>query len=264
MFVLIGSPIYKRNWILPDWFDAILAQDFDVRNIGFVFLVSPEDQETVQLLIDYSTKYPFRCLDIVVDDDPKIHVEHPPQQRTWTQDRYKSMSKFRNELLDQAICREPDRYFSLDSDILLEDPSTIRELVQLTAALDAVSPLSFMTPDNVKFPNVMSWVDREKAVRVNELYQIGKLFQVDVIMAAVMMSKQVYSKTRYLPHRQGEDLGWSQSCRDLGFKLYSASYLYAPHIMYAERLREYKDIGDRRKRELMGNGWPENYVHKSH
>ena len=242
-FVLISAPVYKREWILPDFFAAIENQDFRMENLGFQFEAAPNDEETIDALMTFYNKHPeVRCFDLVINDK-ETHVSHPEGQRSWQKDRYSVMANFRNNLLDRAICKSPDRLFSLDTDILLEDPTTISTLYQMSANLDAVSPLCFMTPDNDAFPNVMTWREGGYAYRQPE-YPLGTVFQSDIIMAAVMMSKNAYENTRYTYHPQGEDLGWSYNCLMKEISLYSASSIYVPHIMSRGMLAEYKTHGD--------------------
>lgn len=254
MFVVIGCPVYEREWILPDWFEAICAQDFPLEDLGFVFEVAPGDEATIQCLLDFAEAHPnIRWLDIEVNAN-EAHYHHPEGGRHWDNSKYQAMVRMRNRLLDKVTCRDPDRYFSLDSDILLENPSTISALVELTETRDAVSPLLFMTPEGWDYPSVMTWVPGENNQRGHrqEDYPLGSLFQADIIMAAVMMSRPVYQQTRYQFHRQGEDLGWSADCKLKGFNLYSASYIYCPHIMSKSQLAYYKREGDSRQRLIKG------------
>jgi hypothetical protein len=65
-------------------------------------------------------------------------------------------------------------------------------------------------------------------------------------MAAKMMSKDVYQNVNYSLHHQGEDLGWSGNAAKLGYDLYSASYIYAPHIMHKTMLDKFLANGDDR------------------
>jgi hypothetical protein len=105
-----------------------------------------------------------------------------------------------------------------------------------------------MTPDGTEFPNVMTFIPghyQSRALRMGN-YPIGSTFQADVIMAAVMMSRQVYQQSRYDIHPQGEDLGWAWGCKVQGFKLWSASDIYASHVMREEMLEPYLRDGDLR------------------
>lgn len=245
-WILIGLPIYSRAWILPTWFEAIRGQDWPLDQVGFIFEVAPDDQETADTLFEWHERHPeVRCFEVSTYQSA-CHGAHPDGGRQWNDGRYAMMAAMRNHLLDRAVCYDPDRYFSLDSDIILQDPTTIRTLFELTEHLDAVSPLTFMTPDGNEFPNVMSWLRSPGEHGSRLLYPMGTLFQADVIMAVVMMSRLVYQRARYDHHRQGEDLGWARECARLGFKLWSASYLYSPHVMHRSRLEGYLAEGDLR------------------
>ena len=50
MKLIIGCPIYKRDWILPIWFASLERQSFPLNKIGFIFETSPEDEATVKML----------------------------------------------------------------------------------------------------------------------------------------------------------------------------------------------------------------------
>lgn len=248
-WVLISAPVYQREWILNDWFATIEAQDFPMGNLGFQFEAGPDDEPTIRSLMDFYNRHPeVRCFDIVINNN-ETHSSHIEGQRNWHRERYATMANFRNNLLERAVCKSPDRMFSLDTDILLEDPTTISKLYELTKTYDAVSPLCYMTPVDIEFPNVMTWGENAHGYRKTD-YPIGELFEADVIMAAVMMSKPVYTNARYQYHNQGEDLGWSLSCQSNGFKLFNLSSIYAPHIMSRSMLVHYKQNGDLRKKMI--------------
>jgi hypothetical protein len=246
MFVLIGLPIYCREWILPAWFAALEAQDVPLADMGFVFELGPDDTATSDILFGWHASHPeVRCFEVAVDNAVE-HEAHAEGHRTWNPPRYAVMAHLRNRLLDRAICLAPDRYLSLDSDILLRDPGTVSELVRLTGSLDAVSPLTYMTVNGTEFPNAMTWNGTVGYHAIRSNYPIGTLFEADVIMAAVMMSRPVYEQSRYRAHRQGEDLGWSLHMHELGFKMWNASYLGADHVMHRSMLETYHDLGDPR------------------
>lgn len=244
-FVIIATPVFEREWILPFWFRAIESQNYPISDIGFIFEAVNTDEATIQTLIDFSSAHPeLRCFDIVINSD-EGHKSHPEGQRSWNRERYHLMAKMRNDLLDRARVRNPDRYFSLDSDIILEDTETISRLVELTNVYDAVAPLCFMTKDSLDFPNVMSW-GPEPPMAFRKEYSLGQVFKADVIMAAKMMSPKVFNNVKYSWHRQGEDLGWSFNALQEGLNLWSISNLYVPHIMSRAMLNDYQESGDPR------------------
>lgn len=244
--IIIGCPVLKREWVLPTWFKAIEEQDYPLEDIGFIFVTAPGDCDTLEVLLDFSNRHPeVACFDI--EEINENHRYNEDGRRTWTPSRYTTMVNLRNHLIDRVSCHNPKKFFSLDSDIILEDPTTLSQLDALTDKYDAVAPLMYMTPESTFYPSVMSWhaVETHKAFRAED-YPIGQVFQADIIMAAVMMSRPVYKNVRYQWHKQGEDLGWSREATEQGYKLYSASHLYCPHLMTATQLETYHLIGDPR------------------
>jgi len=252
MKLFIGCPIYKRKWIFPLWASAIERQSIPLNKIGFVFEAAPDDQETINLIMmwkNYHKEIPH--LEINVREDLP-HFEHSPRSRQWTISKYENMVNLRNSVLKRVRELQPDYYFSLDSDVIIKNDSTLELLIgHILDGYDAISPLMYMTPLDSNFPSVMSWVDKEsfKATR-NESYPIGTVFQSDVIMAAKMMSKEVYNNINYELHSQGEDLGWCADAARKGYKLGCASYLYAAHIMHEEMLPGFLKNGDSRENQI--------------
>jgi hypothetical protein len=251
--LVIGCPIYKRDWIFPYWISCIENQELDLSNIGFVFEVSPDDQETISHLIRYKNNRPNIPL-FEIDIRTEIpHFEHKENSRVWSMSKYTNMVFLRNKLLEKVREINPDYFFSLDSDILLTNSNTINYLVShIKDGADAVSPLMFMTPNDTMYPSVMNWVNEPggQAYR-KEKYPLGEYFKSDVIMAAKMMSKHTYQNVNYDLHSQGEDLGWSANAAKLGLNLYSASYIYAPHIMHQMMLQHFLANGDSRHSQYL-------------
>jgi hypothetical protein len=248
--LIIGCPVYAREWILPHWFECIENQTFPLSDIGFVFELGADDKITHKVLFDWHANHPeVSIFDTRVE--PRVqHGTHPEGHRAWSRSRYYDMIQFRNSLLQRVRNHAPEKYFSLDSDILLENPDTIQQLWDLTEQeeIDAAAPLMYMTPTGVNFPSVMSWLPGKEGLNALRTgpYPIGEVFQCDIIMAAKMMSKPVYEEIDYRFHKQGEDLGWSDECRREGFNLYSASQIYAPHIMSKGMYKKYLENGDDR------------------
>jgi len=256
MKLIIGCPIYKRDWIIPVWVAAIERQSFPLNNMGFVFVASESDVKTVSMLNKWKNAHTeIPVFDIVFKDDIPHH-EHGQNSRQWTMSKYHHMTSLRNCLLENVRKYNPDFFFSLDSDVILQNRSTIELLIShIKDGADAVNPLMFMTPFGINFPSVMSWISEpgKKAQREKD-YPIGNYFRSDIIMAAKMMSKPVYKNVDYVFHSQGEDLGWSGNAYQKGYRnLYSASYIYAPHIMHEEMLVSYLNNGDPRETELLAN-----------
>ena len=249
--LIIGCPLYKRAKVLPHWFEAIEKQDYPLEDLGFVFILGPDDDETHNFLFEWHASHPeVNVFDASINVSEE-HSAHTPNKRTWNYEKYHKMVALRNQLLKKVRCHQPDKFFSLDSDVLLEDPGTIRKLDELTdqAEVDAAAPLMYMYPTGTSFPDTMTWLSNVggPAKRLLRNYPIGETFKTDIIMAAKMMTKPVYNQIDYMWHRQGEDLGWSGECGRAGFSLFLMSGTYVPHIMYDSDIEKYLKTGDQRK-----------------
>jgi hypothetical protein len=251
--LVIGCPIYKRDWIFPYWISCIENQEIDLSKIGFVFETSSDDEETISLLTKYKNSRPNISVFEIEIRQEVPHFEHKDNSRVWSISKYANMVFLRNKLLEKVREINPDYFFSLDSDVLLTNSNTINYLVShIQDGADAVSPLMFMTPNDTLYPSVMNWLDQPggQAYR-KEKYPLGEYFQSDIIMAAKMMSKAAYSNVNYELHSQGEDLGWCANAARLNLKLYSASYIYAPHIMHRPMLQNFLRQGDPRHSQYL-------------
>lgn len=248
----IGCPIYKRDWIFPYWISCIENQNIDFSRTAFVFEVSQNDSETIEMLIKYRNARPDIPEFILDIKEDVPHFDHEEGTRTWSISKYQNMVNLRNSLLSRVRELNPNYFFSLDSDILLTNQNTIQLLIaHVNSGADAVSPLMFMTPVDTMYPSVMNWINEPggQAFR-KESYPFGEYFESDVIMAAKMMSKDVYTNVNYSLHSQGEDLGWCGNAAKMGYKLYSASYIYAPHIMHKQMMQHFLANGDSRENFL--------------
>lgn len=253
MNILISLPIYQRDWILPYWLEAIEKQTVPLENIGFQFELGPNDEATHDILWEWQTKNADKvwCFDAIVNVSEQ-HSHHVEGQRAWKLEQFLKMASLRNSLLERARLKlgSFDRYFSLDSDIILENPKTLEILASHDK--DVVSPFMYMTylgedgkPDT-RFPNYMLWRgenDRSMSVRG----KVGSgLVRNDVPMAAVMMKPEVVRTCSYRWHRQGEDIGFAQVLDKAGFESYLDFDLYTPHLMHRFQLLDYLKNGDPR------------------
>lgn len=253
MKLIIGCPIYNRAWILPYWFQCIERQSVSLEDIGFVFIASQDDTETLSLLELWRKRHPeVEIFDVAFPTDVN-HFSHAEGSRHWTISKYENMVKLRNHLLTIVRKYQPDYFMSLDSDILLTNPNTLELLIShIKEGADAVNPLMYMTPSGTQFPSVMKWVDESNAKATRDIeFPLGTYFKSDVIMAAKMMSQKVYNAIDYSIHSQGEDLGWSAACNKAGFDLYAATYIYAIHVMHQGMLAEVLKNGDPRQEVTM-------------
>lgn len=249
--ILISAPIYNRAWILPYYLEAIEKQDIGTSNLGFIFELGPDDDETHDLLWDWHCAHPEFILFDGQINGTRRHTSHEDGTRTWTHSKYENMVIFRNSLLERATAHADkfDYLFSLDSDLILEDPSTISKLVEdceQNPEIGVVSPLSYMTPRDRGYPSIMYW-DKQpggRAFRKHDRFKANELYEVDIVMAAVFMTKPVFTQTRYYWHKQGEDLGFATDLARLGFRSFTDTRIYVPHMMHRADLTQYLETGE--------------------
>lgn len=248
--ILVGCPVYKREWILPLWLSCLEKQNYPKEDIGLVFELGPDDDETHDLLWQFQVDHPeYKSFDAQVLMTI-AHDVHPDGHRVWSTQRYFNMVTLRNNLLERAtaLADKFDFYFSLDSDILLEDPDTLNKLVAHSEEypdFGVYSPLMYMTPHDTDYPSAMSWMEQagSRAARIRDNYKVNEVFEADIVMAAVFMRKEVFTTVRYRYHRQGEDLGFALNLFDANFKSLATWDIYCPHIMHKENLDEYIKSG---------------------
>lgn len=225
MFI-VGCPVYKREWILSQWFEhvhtACAAVDIEP---AFVFVGDPEDPETEQLIF----KTGARILSY-----QHVSANHF-EERVWNLHRYNTMVLLRNRLLQGVRAQSPDHFLSLDSDVLLHDQSVgnMLETLEDNPSWSAVGGKAYLTPKGKEAPTYANLNQNANLIRPDR----DDVFRCDVIMAIKLMTKSAYS-VDYKVHKQGEDIGWSLSCREKGLLLGFDGRVVSKHCMSPEMLNE--------------------------
>lgn len=231
LMIVVGAPVTQRAWILRRWFDHFRIQEgVSTRSLYFLFVygepraVLPDD--TLTILRGEQQNGDWARVEILHDDGN----DHYPR-RVWDVERYKTMARLRNRLLTRVRSMEPDFYLSCDTDILLP-ANALRRLVEEVEHFDGVSPLTYMTPDGTRFPNVMNegWTTRP------DVDKLHGTVEVDAAFAVKLMTPKLYARVDYIEHPMGEDLGWANSVRAEGLKLGLVTDVRAKHVMSEERL----------------------------
>lgn len=220
MNLVVGCPVAHRQWVLPAWFghvrSACAAAGVDPE---FVFVCDPNDPSWDCIREQAPAATLVECVTTRGGD-----------VRRWNQHRYRDMVSLRNRLLEAVQTLEPDAFLSLDSDILLH-PDQVKFLLGDLERFDAVGGRCYMTAHGTRFP---SWGRLSRNGGLQRQDAAG-VFDVDVIMAIKMMSPDAYW-VPYALDLQGEDIGWSRSCRARGLRLgwdgrVVAKHVLAPHLL---------------------------------
>ena len=230
MKLLVGCPISRRGWVLPWWFEALQRAVPDGWDVAGLFVGDGLDNETWEAM----QGAPFSW-SLVRSGEKSL-----PFHRDWsTAGRYAHMAELRNRLLDHVRFREPDLFLSLDSDVLLH-PAALSLALENIGRFDAVGMACHMTPlvtnagpvrGSTMAPNYGMYRDQRL---VRPMLDPG-VRQVDVIMAAKLMSPVAYS-VDYRTHRLGEDIGWSLSGRKAGVTFGWDNRVWSRHVMAPSEL----------------------------
>lgn len=229
MEIMVGCPAYKRDWILPSWFEYV---EKAFARVGvepiYVFVADIADRDTVHVIRDQVLQYSRELMLTWANQEERDDVRH------WTMPRYHAMVYFRNELLKTVRKWQPDYFFSLDSDILLNE-NALEGLLENTDRFDVVAPKVYMQPPgrtaNVNtLPNyannMFNGLERKDAEGV---------FPVEIVMAAKLMNDLAY-QLDYKYHHHGEDLGICETWKENRIRVGWDGRFPSKHVMRPELL----------------------------
>lgn len=227
MKLAVAAPVFNRAWALPTWYECLAAQTRRPDDILFVHGGARGD-ETWEAIDAGAASTRLRTHRLH-DDGPT----HPRQDN----ERFHTLARLRNHMLAGcAVFCDADIVLSLDTDIMLEDPTTIeRLLAALVGELgqhtpDVVSCLTHFHPDmgwtcNAGYLGNDSHHPREaleagrpedlahwqwRRAEIDPQFAQGGVQPIDIPMGIVMMSRRAYreQQVRYMWHEAGEDIGY--------------------------------------------------------
>ena len=225
--ILIACPIKDRSWAVPYWWSAIRDNlDIDVK-AEVLCLASPSEDGTEEALL---------CLGIEVIQDleegrPVWEIEH----HTWgSLPKFEYMSRLRNQLVEIALEREVDYFFSLDSDIILPEHGLARLLDYAATHPGVVAPSVNMVPNGVAW-NIMNWSNPHMALAANRDKLAPHLLRqeagrADVVMAAMLLDRSALA-CRWAMHMAGEDIGFCLDAESKGIPRWWYPDVRCQHLM---------------------------------
>ena len=228
MVLIVGAPVHEREWILPDWFDALAQQEeWDPQDIEIVLNYGTSGDMTLMQATYERMRGRFRNVTVLFDQHDD-HVGH----RLWTLSRYATRTRLRNDLLAYVRQESPDFYLSCDTDMLLP-PHTLRTLFEHLNTWDGIAPLTFMTPNGEQFPNCTNLDGRRSIPEATA--------QQHAVFGTVLMTERLYREADYAPHALGEDLGWADNVQRAGLRLALCPDVRIKHCM-DPTMRETLDV----------------------
>lgn len=238
--------MWRRDWIIMKWWTAIIAacEVVDIKP-HLIFLGDPADVETqraISIIEDFAVK----------GGRQRVHrawMEQPPHRarddlgqtraRSWQRQDIEFMVELRNRLLKEVRWLEPDLFWSVDSDILVHPEALKCSLETLQVGrrdrqdlgFDAVASRTYLDRILPINPNYANRTRNDNFYRP-DWHGVGG---VDVIMALKLMKPDAYF-VDYRYHEWGEDIGWSDACRERGLHLAFDGRTYSRHVYGPEFL----------------------------
>jgi hypothetical protein len=194
--------------------------------MGFVFHVGPSADDTEKILAQEDAWGNWAFVECLRDNSDA----HLDRGRNWNLTRYEHMATMRNELLDFAISRGPEFYFSCDTDMLLPR-KTLEVLRRDIHNYDGIAPMTFMTPvgGGTAITNAMERTGERCPAWTPDVRRVYACFGA-VLMTPALMA------VRYKAHGQGEDLGWAENVQEAGLRLAITPHVRVKHVMHPDHL----------------------------
>lgn len=230
MRLLVGCPVYKRDWIIERWVNAALAA---------TDLLGPE--WTTEFIFAGNAEDPTYAA-IPLDTFEWVETNEPLERRDvrdWGsgpkhRHRFEQMVAVRNALLGGVRVLQPDLFLSLDSDILLHR-NAIPSMQELLPSYDAVGGLAYLGGG---VTTNAAYLTRARGLR---RAPSGNACKVDILMAVKLMKPTAYG-VDYVYDRQGEDIGWSKACAERGYRLGWDGRVASWHVMSRDELSPDKRV----------------------
>lgn len=253
--ILISCPVSNREWVISHYLEHLYNLIYDRKNISLYFIINNSKDNSEQIIKDFKELHNHEYNSITIDTY-KTNKIIPQDQRT-TKIRenhiYDHLSNLRNKILDYASTTNCDHLLSCDSDILIR-PDTLNKL--LSHSVDVCAGLIYngflFDPKHpYKYPNILrlkhdgtyEHVVNYFVKKAPQLLE-SKLLDIDATGAVILMSRNIFTnkKIRYSWHKQGEDLAYSETVREQGFKLWCDASCFNYHMMNQQMLDEHLSV----------------------
>lgn len=226
MKVVVGCPIYARQWILPAWMEAV-KRELSAHELTLVFVYGRNDLGCIKQLWEECEGYPLWLVEgATVSRD----VSHK-----WESEDFFRMASLRNQLLRKVRDLQPDLFLSLDSDMILCEGAFSSMAAVSNQGYSGVGAVASMC----RFRWCESWMyyneDSKDFHRHNEPGDFDGIKEVDAIMGAKLMTPDAYNLD-YVYDKQGEDLGWSRQMRNEGMRMAVTAAGAVRHVMHEDDL----------------------------
>lgn len=249
--ILISCPVNSREWILPYYLKYIYNLKYDKQLIDIYWIANNIQDDSLLLLQEFKNKYKneYNSIQIEIYNKGKFKDE----RTTLTREKYtyNLLVELRNKMLSKCVQLNCDFLFNCDCDVLVS-PTLLNDLLipnkDICASLIYNGYLYADFDNAYKYPNILKYENGQYIHIVNYYVKNpdkapkDKIIEVGATGACCLISNDVCKNTYYKWHQLGEDLGWSDVCREKGYKMYCLPHCYSQHIMSSELLNKFNYI----------------------
>ncbi|MDD3852220.1 MAG: glycosyltransferase [Syntrophomonadaceae bacterium] len=222
---MIGCPVRNRAWVLPYYLQAMNSLNYPREKLQYCFVLNNSTDHSQEILEGFA-RTNNTAIVICNQEKPK------GVQRGYYS--FAHLASLRNILLSQFLQSGADYLFSVDSDILVSAHSLSR-LIANNCDIVAMLVCNGHQIGDPGIYNILRQVDdRYEYIRD---FPRDRVFPVDCTGAAYLIKRGVIAGgVRYSTDGGGEDIGFCQQSREMGFQLYCDGTLEAAHIMHGNQL----------------------------
>ncbi len=233
--VLIHTPVSNRAWILPTFLEALAAQILpDGIAREYFFDVNDTQDSSLSILenFEHASQHPVRI-------SSWKWAPLNMQDHEWSEERYRRMIVLRNAALVEAKKHGADFLFSIDSDVILEDPNTLVHFIESDVPVIAgVFMATWGNAEATALPNVWQRGQNEmtdafladiKKVKTHVI--VGGLGACTLIRYDVWEKGVNYSIVPHLPSNyRGEDRYFCVRAAVAGIPLVACTHMPIKHV----------------------------------
>lgn len=222
--IAVGAPVAHREWILPLWRECMQAQT--LKPLVYCFVTARNGDEATQALLDE----PWGGLVLTRNSGLPFYSRNERTGNPLDPWRASHFTALRNDLRGLFLATSADVFVSCDTDILLESPTVIEELVTTLYgprredphadwAWDVVAPRTSFTPTTDQCYNAGRFMagDPGDPKRIWERCTLDQVLSkrppmpIDIPMGVFAAHRFVWGMCKYKPHEQGEDVGFADA-----------------------------------------------------
>lgn len=229
--IALGAPVAERAWILPQWWECLEQQTLQPDEYCFVYSKGTDDTKSELMrpgkqVHVFETRLPYHSRD----------NRNADQSDPW---RASHMAQLRNQLRGMFRATDADVFISLDTDILLEEPTTLEQLVDtLSQGWDVAAPVTYLHPlgaqsycYNAGFLAGGEGFDQAwRRVDSYDMRSANSPMRIDIPMAAFAITRHAMGMCSYMPHECGEDIGFAQRLKKHRFTVGWLQHLEVRHV----------------------------------